>query len=139
MDIKIVESHIECGVDVGKILKRILKYVPPESIEGLKMINTENNTTLNKAFSSYDKNEKKITLYIDSILSFLPNIFIKSYLLPYFFIATELGIGIDFHYNRKKEWNFKDRKRHAEKNGLNHVYLSFGIFKPVVRMIQLIT
>ncbi len=131
---KILEEHNSCGVDVKKIVVRIIKYAPPESIKGLEEIRLLNSDPTDNGFAKYIKAAKRIELYIDDIVGWQPWLLKKSYIFPYLTIGMALGHEIDHHVNRDRRTI--DEEKTAEKNALKYVYPSMGFFKPLVKAIS---
>ena len=126
---QIIENYSQCGVKVGKVVKRILKYAPPNSIEGLNEVLILDGDPQGKAFACYERNARRIILYLDEIIGWQPWLLKKSYIFPYLSIGIALGHEIDHHVNRNQ--NSIDKEKSAESNILKYIYPSFGIFKPL--------
>jgi len=131
---KIIESHAECGVNVGKIVRRIIKYSPRDSIQGLETIRILDQAPGAKGFACYLKEEKEIRLFVNDLVGWQPWVLKKSYIFPYLSIGLALGHEIDHHVNRD---NFRiDKERAAESNALKYIYPSLGVFKPMAKLIE---
>jgi hypothetical protein len=129
---EVTENHSEYGVTVGKIVRRILEYAPPKSIEGLNQVIILDRDPKGRGFARYLETERVIELYLDAVIGWQPWVLRKSYFFPYLAISLALGHEIDHHVNRgKREPN---EERSAEKNVLKYTYPSFGVFKPLVRL-----
>ena len=130
---KIIEDYTECGVNIGKIVRRIVKYAPPYSIHGLKEIALLDKDSENIGFASYSKKEKKIKIFVKDIIGWQPWFLKKSYIFPYLTIGLALGHEIDHHF--RSGVNGINKEIFAEKNALIYVYPSFGVFKYIVKFI----
>jgi hypothetical protein len=133
---KITESHSDCGVNVGKIIRRIIKYAPQDSLQDLIEVKTLDKDPDTLSFARYIRADKRIEIFIDDIVGWQPWLLKKSYFFPYLTIGMALGHEIDHHVNR--DMGNPDRERSAESNALKYVYPSFGIFKPLVKLISFI-
>ena len=137
MKVQIIENYTPCGVNVGKIVKRILKYAPPSSIEDLKQILIFDVNPQGRGFACYRGRERTIEIYVKDIIGWLPWILKKTYIFPYFAIAGAIGHELDHHVHRDNKNH--DSELSAESNALTYVYPSFGLFKPVIKFIRVLT
>lgn len=128
---KILECYGKYGVNVGKIVRRIIKYAPPYCLQGLSEIKILDKDPDDIGFASYNRQAGKIELYIDDIIGWQPWFLRKSYVFPYIAICVALGHEIDHHVNRTGD--SKEQEKSAERNALKYVYPSFGVFKPVAK------
>ena len=135
LDMKISEAYDRCGVDVKKMVTRIIKHVPPESIDGLEEIRLLGKDPSETGFARYIKDSKIIELYIEDIVCWQPWLLKKSYIFPYLTIGMALGHEIDHHVNRNRKAVGEERM--AEKNALKYVYPSMGVFKPIVKALSI--
>jgi len=133
---RIRENYTHTGVDVPKIVRRIVKYAPQEVLEGLLEISILDSDPDGVGFAAYCKNEKRIELYVNDIIGWQPWILRKSYVFPYFAIALALGHEIDHHVRRNCDT--ADKERCAEDHSLEYIYPSFGVFKPFVWLLSLV-
>ncbi len=133
MSFQIIESYSNCGVDVAKIIRRIIRFAPQSSIKDLKIIRLVDKDSYSRGFGCYFKKEKEIRIFVKEIIDWQPWILKKTIIFPYLTIAVTLGHEIDHHVNRNNE-NI-DMEKSAAINALKYVYPSFGIFKPVVKII----
>jgi len=133
---KIAECYSEFGVNVGRIVKRIIRHAPPSSLQGLNEIRIKDKDPDNRCFSSYSKQGRRIELFVDDIIGWYPWLLKKSFILPYLAIGLALGHEIDHHVNRNH--TRIDKEKSAESNALRYVYPSFGIFKPIARILFLL-
>ena len=131
---RIIENYTDCGVKIGKIVKRIVKYAPSDSVEGVNEILILDKDPTDKGFARYDRNEAKIELYVDDIIRWQPWLFRKSYIFPYIAIGLALGHELDHHVNKEKYQNNKEKS--AETNALKYIYPSLGIFKPIAKLLS---
>jgi len=131
---KIIENYGDCGVNVGKIVNRIIKFAPPASLQGLNQIRIMDKDPNGIGFACYYKEDAKIEIFIDDIVGWQPWPLKKSYVFPYLSIGLALGHEIDHHVKRQN--NRIDKEEHAESNALKYVYPSFGIFKPIAKIIS---
>lgn len=131
---RIVEAYSHRGVDVARIVKRVVKYAPRYSLEGLEEILILDKDPRNIGFASYHRKEKRIELYVSDIIGWQPWILRKSYIFPYMVVAMALGHEIDHHVRREADQ--ADKEECAEGNVLRYVYPSFGIFKPVIWLLS---
>ena len=128
---KIIESYTTCGVDVGRIVKRILRFLDPERLEDLKAINLLDSHHP-PLLGQYRKKDAEIDIYVQEILGWQPWLLRKTFVFPYLTIGLTLGHEIDHYANRD---NNIDQEYSAEMNAFRYVYPSLGIFKPVYRAI----
>ncbi len=131
----IIKQHTSCGVNVEKIVRRILKYNPREYVEGLKEIALLDEGPNKRGFSSYWKEKGRIELYVKDIVGWQPWIIKKTFVFPYLSVGLALGHEIDHHVCRNQMLH--DKEDHAECNAYKYVYPSFGIFKPLVKLLGL--
>ena len=131
---KIVENYAGCGVKIGRIVNRIVKFAPPDSVKGLNEILIVNKDPMGKGFARYDRTASKIELYIDDIIGWQPWLLRKSYIFPYIAIGLALGHELDHHVNR--EMDAINKEKLAETNALRYVYPSLGVFKPVAKLLS---
>jgi len=129
---KIIESHSEYGVNIGKIVKRIIRYAPKTSIQGLKIIRILDKAPNSKGFACYLKEEREIRLFVNDLIGWQPWLLKKSFIFPYLSVGLALGHEIDHHVNRNNETI--DREIYAERNALKYVYPSLGVFKPLAKL-----
>lgn len=129
---EIIESHSEYGVNIGKIVKRIISYAPKSSIQGLKVIRILDKAPNSKGFACYIKEAGEIRLFANDLISWQPWLLKKSYIFPYLSIGVALGHEIDHHVNRNNETI--DRENYAERSALKYIYPSLGIFKPLAKL-----
>jgi hypothetical protein len=130
--IQVVENYTPCGVDVAKIVNRILRHAPPGSIDGLKRIVLLDANPKKSAFGCYWNESSQIDLYMQYIIGDLPWLLRKTYIIPYLFIGMALGHEIDHHVYRAVI--SIDKEAHAEANSMKYVYPSLGCFKPMYRL-----
>ena len=136
MALTIIENHSDCGVNIRKIIERIIKHAPPDCLDGLEEILILNKDPADTSFAKYDKIQKRIEIYIDGIVGWQPWLLKKSYIFPYLTVGMALGHEIDHHVNRNNKAINKEKS--AEKNALKYVYPSMGIFKPLVKIFSFI-
>lgn len=136
MSLRIIEAYSDCGVDIGRIVRRIVKYAPPDCLHGLHEISILDKDPNNIGFASYSKNERRIELYVKDILGWQPWFLKRSFVFPYLAIGIALGHEIDHHVSSRIYGT--DKEKSAENNALRYVYPSFGIFKPIARCIAAI-
>ncbi len=130
---KIIASYSESGVNIGKIVQRIIKYAPEDSIKGLNAVRIVDKSPDNEGFACYLKDHREIYLFVDDIIGWQPWILKRSIIFPYLTIGLALGHEIDHHVNRDKK--IVNKERSAESNALKYIYPSFGIFKTVAKTI----
>jgi hypothetical protein len=133
---KILEDYSYPGVDVAKIVRRVVKYVPQEALEGLEEILILDKDPIGVGFAAYCRTEKRIELYVSPIIGWQPWILKKSYVFPYFAIALALGHEIDHHVRRGSDE--VEKERCAEDHALEYIYPSLGAFKPFIRLLSLV-
>jgi len=133
---QIIEKHSEKIANVSGIVKRIIEYVPQNLLSGLDEIVLMENHSEDRAFACYNRAERRIEIYLDSILEWQPWIFKKTYIFPYLTIGMALGHELDHHVNRNNK--SVDKEKNAETNALRYIYPSRGIFKPLVRLMAFI-
>ena len=124
---KIIASYGEYGVNIGKIVQRIIKYAPEDSIQGLNAVRIVDKSPDNRGFACYLKDHREIYLFVDDIIGWQPWLLKKTIIFPYLTIGLALGHEIDHHVNREN--NKIDKEISAERNALKYIYPSFGIFK----------
>jgi hypothetical protein len=130
---KIIENYTRIGVDVGRIVHRILSHLPPDILNGFNEVRLLDNH--NHAFACYKKNEAAIEIYIGELLGDFPPIFLKLfYPFTYMVVGMAVGHELDHHVNRNK--HAIDREASAERNIMKYVYPSLGLFKPAVRVVS---
>jgi len=105
---KVTENYTRVGVDVGRIVHRILSHLSPDILDGLNEVRLLENH--NHAFACYKKDEAAIEIYM------------------------AVGHELDHHLNRDDDEI--DREASAEENIMKYVYPSLGIFKPTVRIVS---
>jgi len=136
MPLRITEAYSECGVNVRKIVARIVKYAPPDSLQGLNEISILDKDPNNIGFASYSRHEGRIELYVNDIIGWQPWLLKKSFIFPYIAIGMALGHEIDHHVSSQIDRT--EREKSAENNALRYIYPSFGIFKPITKLISFI-
>lgn len=132
--LQVIESYTDCGIDVGGIVRRIVKYAPPPSLQGLRAVKLLDKDPRNIGFASYLKSEATIELYVADIVGWQPWILRRSYVFPYLSIGIALGHELDHHANRDNTRIGKERA--AESSALQYIYPSFGMFKPVAKLLS---
>lgn len=131
---RIIENHTNVGVNVGRIVHRILSHVSPDILTGLNEVRLLEGHE--QAFACYKKDEGAIEIYLDELLGDFPPVFLKLfYPFTYMVVGMALGHELDHHVNRNN--NLIDREASAERNIMNYVYPSMGLFKPIVRIFSL--
>ena len=65
---KIIASYGEYGVNIGKIVQRIIKYAPEDSIRGLNAVRIVDKSPDNRGFACYLKDHGEIYLFVDDII-----------------------------------------------------------------------
>ena len=130
---KIIENYKINDINVGKIVRRILKYAPSNSIENLDEILILDKDPEGAAFARYSKDKKRIELFVQDMLGWQPWLLRKTYFFPYLIISITLGHELDHHVRRNAIGI--DKESAAESNALNYVYPSFGIFKPLIKLL----
>jgi hypothetical protein len=133
---KIIAAYGEYGVNVGKIVQRIIKYAPKDSIKGLNTIRIVDKSPDKIGFACYLKDHREIYLFVEDIIGWQPWLLKKTFIFPYITIGLALGHEIDHHVNRDN--NTKDKERSAERNAIKYIYPSFGVFKPIALVYYLI-
>ena len=128
---QITENHSETTVNVGGMVRRVLKHLPSEALDGLNEILILDKNEEGSAFGCYRRQEKRIELYMDGLTLWQPSILKKTYVFPYICVALTLGHEIDHHVNRDRDI---DKEISAERNSFKYIYPSFGFFKPLVKL-----
>lgn len=132
---RIIESYSDCGVNVGKIIRRIISFVQPEAIDGLSAI-----ILLDRSQSGglgfYQGKDHVIYLFVHEIVGWQPWIFKKTFIFPYLTIGFTLGHEIDHHVRRNQL--VANPEETADQNAMVYIYPSMGIFKPIVRLLSVI-
>jgi len=130
---KVTENYTRVGVDVGRIVHRILSHLSPDILDGLNEVRLLENH--NHAFACYKKDEAAIEIYIAELLGDFRPIFLKLfYPFTYMLVGMAVGHELDHHLNRDDDEI--DREASAEENIMKYVYPSLGIFKPTVRIVS---
>ncbi len=133
---EITECYGECGVNLEKIVRRIIKYVPPDTLRGLREIRISGRDPDNMAFGCYYKKDRKIELFAEDIIGWQPWLLKKTYIFPY--LSTGLALGHEIDHHVKRNDGRSDKEKSAENNALKYVYPSFGPFKPVAKLLFLL-
>jgi len=131
----IISKYTPCGVNVEKIVRRILKYNPKEYVQGLQEIVLLDEAPNKRRFASYWKEKGRIELYVKGIVGWQPWIIKKTFVFPYLSVGLALGHEIDHHVCRNQILHFKED--HAECNAYKYVYPSFEIFRPLLKLLGL--
>jgi len=131
----IITQYTPCGVNVEKIIKRIVKYIPKGYLEGLREIAILDLDPRKKGFASYWSRTGRIELYVKDIIGWQPWVIKKSFVIPYLSLGLALGHEIDHHVTRNQTTHNKEKQ--AESNAYRYIYPSFGIFKPLAKLISL--
>jgi hypothetical protein len=119
---RIVENY---DPSIARIVKRIFKYAPESSIEGLEQVSILNNDYQRRGFACYSKDEKEIRLFSKELVDWQPWILKKTYLFPYITVGLALGHEIDHHVNREN--NEIDKEKTVGSNAIKYIYPSFGM------------
>lgn len=130
---KIIATYSDHGVNIGKIVQRIIKNAPKESIQGLNAVRIVDKSPDKKGFACYLKDHREIYLFVDDIIGWQPWLLKKSMIFPYLSIGLALGHEIDHHVNRDNI--ILDKEESAESNAIKYIYPSFGFFKPLALVI----
>ena len=130
---RIIESYKYYGVDISRIVKRILKFAPEYSLDGLKIVRILDSDSQQSGFACYLKKEGEIRLFAQGLVDWQPWILKKTYLFPYITVGLALGHEIDHHVNRMN--SDIDKERSAENNAIKYIYPSFGMFKPLAKLL----
>jgi hypothetical protein len=132
----VIENFTDVGVDVGRIVRRILSHVDPHILEGLRQVRLLD-PDFTVAFARYKKEERAIEIYVENMIGEAPSILLKMmYPITYFYIGMVLGRQLDSHVHRNS--TDMDREASSEAIIMNYIYPSFGRFKPIVRGISLL-
>jgi len=129
---RIIENHSETTVDVGGIVRRILKHLPSDILDGLNEIVVLDKNEEVSAFGCYWRLEKRIELYMDGLTLWQPWILKKTYVFPYICIGLTLAHEIDHHVSSKDDTI--SREVSAEHNAFKYLYPSMGALKPLVKL-----
>ncbi len=131
----IIEDYTDIGIDVGRIVRRIIFHLSPEVLDGLREVRLLDRHE--KAFACYKKGEAAIEIYVSELLGGFPRVLLKTfYPLTYPIIGMAVGHELDHHVNRGRE--DIDREATAEANIMKYVYPSLGVFKPAAKFILLL-
>ena len=63
MALTIIENHSDCGVNIRKIIERIIRHAPPDCLDGLEEIRILNKDPADISFAKYDRIQKRIEIY----------------------------------------------------------------------------
>ena len=130
---KVVDNSTVVGVDIARIVRRILLYLPPDILEGLQEVRVWDQNDAHPAFGCYRKHEGVIEIYVADLLGYLPEILLRLfYPFTYMVVGMVVGHELDHHVNRNNPEI--DREESAETNMMGYVYPSLGIFKPAARI-----
>lgn len=132
MNVTIVERYSKCGIDVGRIIRRIVKFAPPGSLEGLREIHILDTDPAEKGFARYWKRESRIELFVKDIVCWQPWLLKKSYLFPY--ITVGLALGHEIHHHVEARGCKVHSEESAQASALKYIFPSFGVFKPLARL-----
>jgi hypothetical protein len=130
----IIENFTDCGVNIGKIVTRILNHAPVGCLDNLKQVRILDNDANKNGFACYLKEEREIRLFAQALVGWQPSILKKTYLFPYITVGLALGHEIDHHVNREK--NLINKEHSAQNNALRYIYPSLGMFKPIVKILM---
>lgn len=136
MNPNIIESYTGCCVNVGRIVRRIIRYAPSRALDGLNAVIILDADPHDRGFARYRKETREIEIYAHAIVEWQPWILKRTYLFPYLSIGLALGHEIDHHVNRDNE--AIDPEQSAETNAFRYIYPSFGLFKPVAKIISIL-
>ena len=128
---KIIENYSMVGVDVARIVRRILSHLSPKMLDGLHEVRLLEKH--DHAFACYKKEEGAIEIYVADLLGYLPRILLRLfYPFTYMVVGMALGHELDHHVNRNNQ--DIDLEETAETNIMKYVYPSLGIFRPAARI-----
>lgn len=128
MNPKIIENYSCIGVDVGKIVRRIISNLPIGPIAGLREIHLLDSH--DSAFATYSRKQKKINIYVSELLGDFPPLFLKLF-YPFTYMVIGMAVGHELDHHVTRDRHDLDREKSAEKNSMKYVYPSLGLFKPV--------
>lgn len=132
-NLQIIESFSNCGVNVRRIVNRVLAKAPEGCTDGLKQIKILDSDPEGRGFACYLRKEREIRLFVKELIGWQPWILKKTFIFPYLIVGIALAHEIDHHVNRN---NFKiNKEESAERNAFKYLYPSLGIFKPLIRTI----
>lgn len=93
----IIENYTDVGIDVGRMVRRILSNLSPDILDGLKEVRILDKCRLlekcKHPFACYNKGEGTIEIYVSELLGDFPQI-ISKVLYP----ITYMGINRDSDY-----------------------------------------
>jgi hypothetical protein len=127
--------YTECGVRVDKMIDRLVKYAPRESLRDLNEIRLLDKDPTDVGIARYFREDKRIELYISDLVGWMPWILKKTYLFPYSIIAHAFGHELDHHVRRDDHLSKADYEKSADVNSRHYTFPSFGIFKPLVKLV----
>jgi hypothetical protein len=133
---RVIEDYQECGVNVGRIVKTMIRHAPRGCLDELDAIEILDSSPKGKGFACYHKERRRIQLFVHDLIAWQPWLLRKSVVFPYLAIGLALGHEIDHHVNRDNEE--VEKEHHAEANALNYIYPFFLIIKPIKKMARLL-
>lgn len=103
MALQIIESYSPCGVNAGKIVRRMLRFMPSDVLDGLNAIKLLDVHSSRQGFGSYSRRHAEIETYVHEIIGWQPWLLKKSFIFPYLSIGLCLGHELDHHVHRNNE------------------------------------
>jgi hypothetical protein len=121
MNARVIENHCETGLNLAGIAKRIIKYMPEWTVNGVNEIVIPDASEEEDCFGAYDRKVRRIELHAGDSIGWVPWILKKTYLIPYILIGQALGHETDHHVNRQNPCGEKA----TETTALKYVYRIF--------------
>jgi hypothetical protein len=126
---RVIEDYRECGVDIGKIVRTMIRHAPSGCLDGLDEVEILDSSPEGRGFARYLKEQRRIQLFVRELIAWQPWLLRKSVVFPYLAIGLALGHEIDHHLNRDNEE--VEKEQYAEANALNYIYPFFFVTKPI--------
>jgi hypothetical protein len=130
---RIREDYQECGVDVGRIIRFMIRHAPKGCLDGLDAIEIIDSSPEGRGFACYYKQGQRIQLFVQHLIGWQPWLLRKSVFFPYLVIGLALGHEIDHHVNRNNEK--LEKEPHAEANAFDYIYPFFFVTGPIKTML----
>lgn len=130
---RVIEDYQECGVDVGRIVKTMIRHAPRGCLDGLDAIEILDSSPKGKGFACYHKERRRIQLFVRDLIAWQPWLLRKSVVFPYLTIGLALGHEIDHYVNQDN--GEVEREQHAEANALDYIYPFFFITRLIKRIL----
>jgi len=132
--VEVIENYSPSGVDVGKMVRRMIRYAPQYCMQGLTEIRLLDRDPSDRGFACYYADKGRIDIFVQDIVGWQPWILRKTYVFTYLAVGLALGHELDHHVNRGR--NPQDDERMAEANSLKYIIPSMGPFYRTLRIVS---